>query len=126
MVVNPTHVAIAIEYDREGRSVPVVSAKGEDEVARAMREAAEEAGVPIVRNVELARELLATTDTGAIVPGHLFDIVAEVILWAREVREELERQRRGEPAPEAARRRLARVPGEDATRYPGRPSTSID
>jgi len=126
LVVNPTHVAIAIEYDREGRSVPVVSAKGEDEVARAMREAAEEAGVPIVRNVELARELLATTDTGAIVPGHLFDIVAEVILWAREVREELERQRRGEPAPEAARRRLARVPGEDATRYPGRPSPSID
>jgi len=118
LIVNPTHVAIALEYDRESREVPTVSAKGEDETARAMREAAEDAGVPIVRNVELARELLAGTAEGAIVPGHLFDIVAEVIVWAREVREEIERQRRGEAAPAAARGRLARVPGEDATRYP--------
>jgi flagellar biosynthesis protein FlhB len=92
-----------------------VAAKGEDEVAQAMREAAEEAGVPIVRNVELARELLAGTAEGELVPQHLFEVVAEVILWAREVREEIERQRRGEPArPERKRR----VPGEDATRYP--------
>ena len=51
-----------------------------------------------------------------------FEIVAEVILWAREVREEIERQRRGEPAPPAARGRLAHPPGEDATRYPGQSS----
>jgi type III secretion YscU/HrpY family protein len=120
LVVNPTHVAIALDYDHDGGGVPTVSAKGEDELARAMREAAEEAGVPIVRNVALARELLAGTEVGAVVPRHLFDVVAEVILWAREVREEIERQRRGEPAPPAARQRLARAPGEDATRYPGR------
>lgn len=126
LVVNPTHVAIALDYDHDGQGVPTVSAKGEDEVARAMREAAEEAGVPIVRNVALARELLATTEVGAVVPRHLFDIVAEVILWAREVREEIERQRRGQPAPAAARQRLARAPGEDATRYPGQPSPSLD
>ncbi len=123
LVVNPTHVAIALAYDHENHGVPTVSAKGEDEVARAMREAAEDAGVPIVRNVALARELLASTDIGATVPRHLFDIVAEVILWAREVREEIERQRRGEAAPAASRQRLARAPGEDATRYPGQPST---
>ncbi len=122
LVVNPTHVAIALAYDHENHGVPTVSAKGEDEVARAMREAAEDAGVPIVRNVALARELLASTDIGATVPRHLFDIVAEVILWAREVREEIERQRRGEAAPAASRQRLARAPGEDATRYPGQPS----
>lgn len=119
LVVNPTHVAIAIDYDRQTCPVPVVSAKGEDEVARAMREAAEEAGVPIVRNVELARELLAGTAEGELVPQHLFEVVAEVILWAREVREEIERQRRGEATPAAAAARRSRVPGEDATRYPG-------
>ena len=122
LVVNPTHVAIALDYDHENHGVPTVSAKGEDEVARAMREAAEDAGVPIVRNVALARELLASAEIGATVPRHLFDIVAEVILWAREVREEIERQRRGEQAPAAHRQRLARPPGEDATRYPGQSS----
>jgi flagellar biosynthesis protein FlhB len=123
LVVNPTHVAIALDYDHENHGVPTVSAKGEDEVARAMREAAEDAGVPIVRNVALARELLASTDVGATVPRHLFDIVAEVILWAREVREEIERQRRGDTAPPGPRQRLAHPPGEDATRYPGQSSS---
>lgn len=115
LIVNPTHVAIALDYDRDTCPVPTVAAKGEDEVAQAMREAAEEAGVPIVRNVELARELLAGTAEGELVPQHLFEVVAEVILWAREVREEIERQRRGEPSAPERRRR---PPGEDATRYP--------
>jgi type III secretion protein U len=123
LVVNPTHVAIALDYDHENHGVPTISAKGEDEVARAMREAAEDAGVPIVRNVALARELLASVEVGATVPRHLFDIVAEVILWAREVREEIERQRRGDAAPAATRQRLAHPPGEDATRYPGQSSS---
>jgi type III secretion protein U len=108
LVVNPTHVAIAIDYDRDDCPVPTVSAKGEDHVARAMREAAEEAGVPIVRNVELAHDLLARGAVGAIVPADLFDIVAEVILWAREVRDQMSS---GTPA-------RSRAPGEDLTRYP--------
>ena len=108
LVVNPTHVAIAIDYDRDACPVPTVSAKGEDHVARAMREAAEDAGVPIVRNVELAHDLLARGAVGAIVPPDLFDIVAEVILWAREVRDQMAS---GTPARQAA-------PGEDLTRYP--------
>lgn len=111
LVVNPTHVAVAIEYDRDNCPVPTVSAVGEDHVARAMREAAEEAGVPIVRNVPLARDLLARGEPGSLVPADLFDVVAEVILWAREVREAL---RRGDGSPP---RHAA--PGEDLTRYAG-------
>lgn len=110
LVVNPTHVAIAIDYDRESCPVPTVSAKGEDHVARAMREAAEDAGVPVVRNVELARDLLARGEVGQLVPADLFDIVADVILWAREVRDALAD---GDAAP-AGRS----APGEDLTRYP--------
>ncbi|MCH7345086.1 EscU/YscU/HrcU family type III secretion system export apparatus switch protein [Pelomonas sp. CA6] len=89
LVVNPTHVAVAIDYDRERCPVPVVSAKGEGEVAAAMRAAAEEAGVPIVRNVPLARDLLARAETGEVIPPDLFDIVAEVVLWAAELRREM-------------------------------------
>jgi type III secretion YscU/HrpY family protein len=68
LVVNPTHVAVAIDYDRETTPVPTIAFKGEDHVARAMREAAEEAGVPILRNVPLARDLLARSEIGEIVP----------------------------------------------------------
>jgi len=113
LLVNPTHVAIAIEYDRETTPIPVISAKGEDEVARSMREAAAEAGVPVVRNIPLARDLLARGEVGGIIPADLFDIIAEVILWAREVRQQIEAERNGVVPP--ARRRTA--PGEDLTRY---------
>ncbi|NML18505.1 type III secretion system export apparatus subunit SctU [Azohydromonas caseinilytica] len=120
LVVNPTHVAIAIDYDRESSPVPTIAAKGEDHVARAMREAAEEAGVPIVRNVPLARDLLKRGEPGEIVPGDLFEIIAEVILWAREVRERVEAQRReaeGEAQSPLPAPRIA-APGEDLTHYP--------
>ena len=120
LVVNPTHVAIAIDYDREVCPVPTIGAKGEDHVAREMREAAEEAGVPIVRNVPLARELLDAGEVGAMVPEPLFDLLAEVILWARDVRRDVDARREGRAAP-APQRRRRKAPGEDLTRYPEAP-----
>lgn len=124
LVVNPTHVAIAIDYDRERCPVPTVAAKGEDHVARAMREAAEEAGVPIVRNVPLARDMLARALPGEVVPPDLFDVIAEVVLWAREVREQLAWEEaqahaasRGEAPPGPRPRRRTTAPGQDLTRY---------
>ena len=118
LVVNPTHIAIAIDYDRELNPVPTIAAKGEGHIARAMRQAAEEAGVPIVRNIPLARDLLKRGEIGEIIPSDLFDIIAEVILWAREVRADVQAQRNNEPAPADAepRRRLA-TPGEYLTQY---------
>jgi type III secretion protein U len=123
LVVNPTHVAIAIDYDRQTCPVPTIAAKGEDHVARAMREAAEEAGVPVVRNVPLARDLLARGEVGELIPQDLFDVIAEVVLWAREVREELAAQDPNAPAAAAPAaentkpRRKRAAPGEDLTRY---------
>lgn len=118
LVVNPTHIAIAIDYDRELNPVPTIAAKAEGHIARAMRQAAEEAGVPIVRNIPLARDLLKRGEVGEIIPADLFDIIAEVILWAREARAEVQAQRNNEPAPVDAepQRRLA-APGEDLTHY---------
>ena len=128
LVVNPTHVAIAIAYDRETCPVPTVTAKGEDDDALAMRQAAQEAGVPVLRNIELARGLLADAETGEIVPAELFDIIATVVLWAQDVRHELVKAR-GEAAAhaeEAARdgkpRKRREPPGEDLTRYDQAPA----
>lgn len=122
LIVNPTHVAIAIDFERGRCPVPTVSAKGEDHVARAMREAAEDAGVPIVRNVPLARELLARCEEGEVVPPDLFDVLAEVIVWAEGVREQLKWEaaradphRADEVPAEPPRSRPA--PGEDLTHH---------
>ncbi len=118
LIVNPTHIAIAIDYDRETAPVPTIAAKGEDHVARAMRAAAEEAGVPIVRNIPLARDLLKRSEVGEIIPSDLFDIIAEVILWAREVRTQVDAQRCDQPLPTPPPPRRIPVPGEDLTHYP--------
>ena len=128
LVVNPTHVAIAIAYDRETCPVPTVTAKGQDDDALAMRQAAQEAGVPVLRNIELARGLLADAETGEIVPAELFDIIATVILWAQDVRHELAKAR-GEAAAHAADAAQAKPrprrepPGEDLTRYDSAPAS---
>jgi flagellar biosynthesis protein FlhB len=120
LLVNPTHVAIAIEYDEESCPVPMISAKGEDHIALEMRHAAEEAGVPIVRNIPLARDLLARGEVGEIIPADVFDVIAEVILWAREVRQQLDAERNGDLSSVPHGRRIA-APGEDLTRYSDKP-----
>jgi type III secretion YscU/HrpY family protein len=123
IVVNPTHLAIALDYDREKVPVPTVTAKGEDLVARAMREAAEEAHVPILRNVELARTLYTESEEGDIVPNELFDVIAEVILWAKQVRDQINKDPTDKEPQENQEgdeqsKHTFEAPGEDLTRYP--------
>jgi type III secretion YscU/HrpY family protein len=113
IVVNPTHLAIALDYDRKKTPVPTVSAKGEDLVARAMRESAQDAHVPILRNVELARTLYADTKEGDIIPSELFDVMAEVILWAQQVRKKIDNELDDEE-----KLKKIKAPGEDLTHYP--------
>lgn len=86
LLTNPTHVAIALDYDPEECPVPVVAAKGEGPLAAAMRAEAERMGVPIVRNIPLARTILATAQPGEIIPEEHFDAIAEIILWAKRAR----------------------------------------
>ncbi|MFK7855264.1 MAG: type III secretion system export apparatus subunit SctU [Granulosicoccus sp.] len=118
MVVNPTHIAIAIRYDKEDTPVPTVTAKGQDEQARAMRDAANDAHVPVLRNQQLARRLLAEVDEGDVVPRELFDVVAEVILWARQTREKLDPHTRWRSAKPQSTNQGLKAPGEDLSVYP--------
>ena len=87
LLVNPTHIAIALDYDADDCPVPVVAAKGEGPLATAMRAAAEEGGVPIIRNIATARAMWARGTVGDVVPEDLFDAIAEVILWAKRARD---------------------------------------
>lgn len=87
LVVNPTHIAIALNYDAEDCPVPMMTAKGEGPLAKAMREAAEEAGVPIIRHVPVARKLYEDAAIDDIIPRDMFDAIAQIILWAQKVRD---------------------------------------
>ena len=80
LLVNPTHVAVALKYE-PSRGAPRVVAKGADEIARKLREIAEEARVPLVQDIPLARALHASCDLGQEVPPQLFTAVARVLAF---------------------------------------------
>jgi type III secretion protein U len=85
VVVNPTHYAVALRYAPDECGLPFVVAKGVDDDAALIREAAKAAGVPIIGNPPLARSLY-TLDINATVPEPMLEAVAIVLRWAHEVR----------------------------------------
>lgn len=88
VVTNPTHLAIAILYEPGETELPLIVAKGEDYEAKLIREAAEEAGVPVMQNVDLARGLYERAELDDYLPGEFFEAVAELLRWAESVREQ--------------------------------------
>lgn len=80
VLVNPTHVAVALRYER-GTPAPRVVAKGAGIVAQKIREKAEEHGVPLVRDVPLARALHAACELGQEIPETLYTAVAQVLAF---------------------------------------------
>lgn len=90
LLTNPTHLAIALDYDPDDCPVPLIAAKGEGPLAAAMRAEAERESVPIVRNIGLARAIWAEGEVGGPIPRDSFDAIAEIILWARRARDGLE------------------------------------
>jgi flagellar biosynthesis protein FlhB len=84
VVVNPEHIAVALRYDPEGDAAPVVVAKGERLVAERIKQIAREAGVPIFRDVGLARALAELAEGGEI-PAELYEAVAEILRVVQEM-----------------------------------------
>jgi len=84
LLVNPTHVAVALKYEAD-RGAPRVVAKGADEVAAKLRERAAEARVPMVQDVPLARALHASCEIGQEVPAQLFTAVARVLAFVMQL-----------------------------------------
>jgi len=91
IITNPTHYAVALQYDHGAMAAPVVVAKGVDALALKIREVATEAGVPIVENRPLARALYASAELDKPIPTEHYTAVAEVISYVLR----LARQRRG-------------------------------
>jgi flagellar biosynthesis protein FlhB len=88
VVVNPTHLATALKYDeKDGDEAPVVVAMGEGELAQRIIAAARDYGVPVLRDVPLARAL-AELQIGDAIPEALYEAVAEILreAWAEDER----------------------------------------
>ncbi|MCX7841514.1 MAG: flagellar biosynthesis protein FlhB [Clostridia bacterium] len=81
VITNPTHFAVAVRYDAQVASAPVVLAKGQDFMAMRIREIARENKVEIVENKPLARSLYETVDIGEAIPPELYQAVAEVLAF---------------------------------------------
>ncbi len=81
VVVNPTHVAVALRYDVDVAPAPIVVAMGERKLAERIKALAHEANVPVIENRAVARALLATATVGQMVPSALYAVVAEILAF---------------------------------------------
>jgi flagellar biosynthetic protein FlhB len=79
VVTNPTHLAIALRYERGRDPAPVVVAKGADLIALRIRAIAEENNVPVMENKPLARALHKAVEVGEVIPPEHFEMAAKVI-----------------------------------------------
>ncbi|MEP5731453.1 MAG: flagellar type III secretion system protein FlhB [Sulfitobacter sp.] len=92
VIVNPTHYAVALKWSRAPGEAPECVAKGVDEIAKAIREAAQSAGVPIHSDPPTARSLHATTEIGEQIPPDFYRAVAAAIRFSETMRQKAKSQ----------------------------------
>lgn len=90
VVVNPTHLAVALRYAPEEHEAPYLVAKGSDETALGIREEARRLGIPVLKDIPLARSLIPL-DVGEAIPEELYRAAAALLLLADAERNPQER-----------------------------------
>lgn len=78
VITNPTHLSIALKYER-GMGAPEVVAKGADHMAFRIREIATEHGIPLMENKPLARAMYPVVEVGDEIPEEYYQAVAEIL-----------------------------------------------
>ena len=81
VITNPTHLAVALKYDKEAAEAPIVIAKGADFLAEKIKETARENRIEIVENKPLARMLYYNVELGDQIPPELYQMVAEILAY---------------------------------------------
>ncbi|MFT4773517.1 MAG: flagellar biosynthetic protein FlhB [Candidatus Azotimanducaceae bacterium] len=85
VITNPTHIAVALRYDVERGGAPRILASGAGSLAERIRERAKDAEIPIVEAKPLARALWRACDVGDEVPATLYEAVAKVLVFVRQL-----------------------------------------
>jgi flagellar biosynthetic protein FlhB len=81
VVVNPTHFAVAIRYEIESMSSPVVVAKGKNWLALRIRQVAVENQIPVIENPPLARALYDAVEVGRAISPEFYKAIAEILAY---------------------------------------------
>ena len=89
VITNPTHYAVALSYNEEKASAPVILAKGKDHVARRIKEIAAEHRIEIVENKPLAQYLYFFCDIGDEVPEEMYQAIAEILAYVYKIKHRL-------------------------------------
>ncbi|RXY99257.1 flagellar biosynthesis protein FlhB [Fictibacillus sp. S7] len=91
IITNPTHFAIALQYDDQKMEAPVVVAKGADLMALKIKKIARENKVTMVENRPLARTLYSRAEIGDAIPEDLFKAVAEILAYVYHLKNKVHR-----------------------------------
>ncbi len=94
IITNPTHIAVALQYDREKMVAPVMVAKGADLIAEKIKEIARKHNVPVVENKPLARNLFKNLKIGQAIPKALYNAVAEVLAYVYRLKGKIQQMSR--------------------------------
>jgi len=81
VIANPTHYAIALRYERQEMSAPLVLAKGKDIIALKIRETAERHGIPVIEDKALARSLYDSVEVDRMIPPDFYKAVAQILFF---------------------------------------------
>jgi flagellar biosynthetic protein FlhB len=95
VVTNPTHFAVALQYDSKTMHAPRVIAKGQDLIAMRIREIAVASGVPILERKPLARALYKMCNVGQEIPEEFYSTVAEILAYVYELSGKLKEKKAG-------------------------------
>jgi flagellar biosynthetic protein FlhB len=86
VITNPTHLAIALKYERGSDRAPIVLAKGKGLLAAQIAQLARRHSIPVLERPPIARALYAAAKEGQEIPPELFRAVAEVIAFVFRLR----------------------------------------
>lgn len=88
VVTNPTHIAVAMQYETPKMKAPKVLAKGERKVAEEIVKIADGSYIPIVENEPIARSIYRTTKVGQEIPGELYQAMAEILAYVYKLKKQ--------------------------------------
>ncbi len=88
IITNPTHIAVAIEYNAAEEPAPKIVTMGLDGVAEQIIKVALDNNVPIMRNVDLAHLLYYKSSIGGFVPEETYEAIAEILKWVAKLEED--------------------------------------
>ena len=88
IITNPTHIAIAIKYDKDLYAAPYLLAKGVDIIAENIKKVGKKHSIPIVEDKPLARILYDSVEIGDLIPEDLYESVAEVLAYVYSLRDD--------------------------------------